>query len=68
MMPIVLEFHDVEIDLDAGRGKTRSGHEVGLALITSPRIVAFAFRWAESTAPDFARSRCAPSEVLGQGL
>ena len=38
-----LDFQDVEIDLDARRGMTRTGRSFLLRFITAPRVVALAF-------------------------
>lgn len=46
---LFLDFHDIEIDLDAGRGRTRQGRDIDIAVITSPRIVAIAFRRAAAS-------------------
>lgn len=47
---LFLEFHDIEVDVDAGTGRTRQGRDIEIAAITSPRVVALAFRRA--VAPD----------------
>jgi len=39
-----LDFHDMEVDLEAGRGQTRNGQSVTLAFTLSPRVLALAFR------------------------
>jgi len=40
---LFLDFHDVEVDLDANQGLTRSGRRVALAVAMYPRVLALAF-------------------------
>ena len=47
-----LDFQDVEVDLYAGRGRTRNGQTIAIAFTNSPRVVAMAFDLARSIPSD----------------
>jgi 4'-phosphopantetheinyl transferase EntD len=39
---LFFDFHDIEIDLDAGSARVRDGHGAGISFIEAPRVVALA--------------------------
>jgi 4'-phosphopantetheinyl transferase EntD len=39
---LFLDFHDIEIDLDAGSARIRDGHRATISFIGTPRVVALA--------------------------
>ena len=39
---LFLDFHDIEIDLDAGSARVRHGHSARISFIEAPRVVALA--------------------------
>jgi len=47
-----LDFQDIEVDLNASRGRTRNGQTLAIAFTNSPRVVAMSFDLASSIPSD----------------